>query len=202
MICLACGERSRTRPDRTRFRMSSFTLVIEDRSNARLLRGLLGKEAGTAIRFFAASGRFSLATLARNILVHEGGPVIIVMDADTLDTSLAEGSCDLVETALRNVSPDDRFAVFAFVPELEVVFFEAPDVLLRKFGPEIVNSSIMARGRLQPKAALQEILQRAGTTQSSYLEGLTSEDFDELRQGEQASKFIAAVESLTVGVSR
>jgi hypothetical protein len=36
----------------------------------------------------------------------------------------------------------------------------------------------------------------------SYLEGLTSEDFEELRQGEQASKFIAAVESLTVGVGR
>ncbi|MGP0070132.1 MAG: hypothetical protein ACLQGP_41860 [Isosphaeraceae bacterium] len=108
----------------------------------------------------------------------------------------------MVEAALGSVSPDDRFNVFAFVPELEVVFFEAPNVLIRKFGTEIANSCAIDRGCSRPKPRLQEILHRSGASRPSFFEGLTSEDLDELRQGEQASKFISAVESLTVGVGR
>ncbi len=122
---------------------------------------------------------------------------MIVMDAAS-----SEDSASMVEAALRSVSPYDRFDVFAFVPELEVIFFETPDVLVRKFGTEIVNSSVIDRGCSRPKPTLQELLQSSGTEELSYFQGLTSEDLDELRQGEQASKFISAVESLTVRVGR
>jgi hypothetical protein len=180
--------------------MSSIILVVEERSKVSLLRGLLRNLTDVSFRIFAAGRQMSQASLARNIIFHEGGPLMVVMDADTLDPSQARGACQLVETAIRNVSPDDRFAVFAFVPELEVIFFETPEVLLRKVGPECVNASIMDRGCLQPHASLQEILQRANMTQPSFFEELTNEDLDELRQGEQASKLIAAVERFIVGV--
>ncbi|MEJ7639415.1 MAG: hypothetical protein WKF75_15925 [Singulisphaera sp.] len=128
--------------------------------------------------------------------------MMIVMDADTLDPSQAGTSCSLVEAALRRVSPDDRFDVFAFVPELEVVFFEIPAVLTRRFGSKVVSRSVIDQGCFQPNVTLQKVLDGSGITREGFFKGLTSEDLDDLRQGDQVAKFIAAVEGLDVRVGR
>ncbi len=151
--------------------MNNLTIVVEGRSDAILLRRLLSKHEAIPLRFYAAQGRESLATLGRNILVHEGAPVLVVMDADTLDPRRAVEDCRMVEILLRRFSAEDQSAAFAFVPELEVVFFEAPSVLVRRFGPEIVSQSTIERGRLQPKATLRGILQSSGISCETYFKG-------------------------------
>ena len=131
--------------------MNNCSVVVEGRQDVILLRALLRGRADVSFRFYASGGRASLATVGRNILVHEGGLLIVVMDADTLDPSQADTSCRLIESALRRFSPDERFDVFAFVPELEVVFFEVPTVLTRRFGPEVVSLPVIERGCFEPK---------------------------------------------------
>ncbi len=181
--------------------MNSIAVVVEGRSDAILLRRLLGKSAPVPLRFYATEGQASLATIGRNILVHEGGPLIVVMDSDTFDLGRVETSCSLVETALRNVSPHDRFHVVAFVPELEIVFFEAPTVLTRRFGSEIVSPAKIENGHFRPKNLLLDILKSSDISKrETYFKELTDTDLDELRQGAQASSLLSVVEGLTVGV--
>jgi hypothetical protein len=182
--------------------MLSIAIVVEGRSEAILLRRLLNQGPAVALRFYAAEGRDCLATVGRNILVHDGGPLVVAMDADTFDRAQGESSCRMVEATLRRVSPDDRFGVFAFVPALEVVFFEAPSVLTRRFGSAILSPSVIEKGCVQPSGTQRDILQHMGVAKEAFFRELTVEDLNDLRQGEQASKFISVVEGLTVGVGQ
>ena len=85
--------------------MNNLTIVVEGRLDAILLRRLFSKYEAIPLRFYAAQGRESLATLGRNILVHEVRPVLIVMDADTLDLRRAVEHCRMVEVLLRRLRP-------------------------------------------------------------------------------------------------
>ena len=91
---------------------SSLYIVVEEPADAHIIRGILGKELAGKLRFFAASGRLSLATVGRNILVHEGGPVLLVMDADTRNQQLVErlyaSPRTTVERQLIRPRPDSR----------------------------------------------------------------------------------------------
>ena len=180
--------------------MDWIAVVVEGKSDALLLRRLLEKTLEIPLRFYAADGEISLATVGRNILVHEGGPLVVVMDADTLERSRGDDARRMVGATLRSVAPGDRFEVFAFAPGLEVVFFEAPAVLLRRLGSKIMNRSAIERGSLQPKATLRGLLGGAEIAESDYFRGLTDQDLDDLRQGDQASQLIRVLESLAVAV--
>jgi hypothetical protein len=182
--------------------MNNLSIVVRARSDAILLRRLLSKRESIPLQFYAAEGVISLATVGRNILVHEGAPVLVVMDAETYNPRKAKEECGLVEMLLRRFSAEEDSAAFAFVPELEIVFFEAPSVLVRSFGPEIVSPSTLERGQYQPKTTLRGILQGAGISRESYFKQLGVEDIDELRRGNQLSRLIEVVEGLTVGVGR
>ena len=75
-------------------------------------------------------------------------------------------------------------------------------MLVRRFGPEVVNQATIERGHFQAKCTLETILQGAGLTEETYFKELSSEDIDEIRQGEQVSRLIDVMEGLPVGVGR
>lgn len=171
---------------------STISFVVEGTADAAILRRLLpgGLEPG---RFFAASGRTGLATIARNIAVHEGGPIMIVADADTLDVDRARQDRLLLLAAVHSVSPDPRIGAFQFTPELEVVFFEAPGVLDTIRPGLSTETEAIERGRLAPKQGLRRLL---GGAPDTWLHSLPEERWAELRAGKQASAFADAVRAL------
>jgi len=64
--------------------MIEITLAVKGRSDVILLRRLLSELMNCSFRYYAGEGRVSLATLGRNILVHEGCPLMIVEDVEDL----------------------------------------------------------------------------------------------------------------------
>ena len=136
----------------------------------------------------------SAVTVGRNILVHEGGPVLLAIDSDTLDierqredeaTALAA-----IEVAYATdfITMQPLFKVFTFRPCIEVVFFEAPKALERLLEKQVDERTI-EEGRARPKQLLQELY---GAKESFWLEKLIRQ-IDEpmqdlLRQGEQATR--------------
>src|SRR5258708_30264671 len=60
-----------------------LTIICEGASDTRLIRMLIAHELRGDMKFYASQGRLSLLSLARNLIVHEGGPVLLVMDADS-----------------------------------------------------------------------------------------------------------------------
>jgi hypothetical protein len=105
-----------------------ITFVVETPRDAAILRGLLDKSQLQGSRFFGAQGQISLASLARNILVQEGVPVMVITDAGA-----APGEQVLSENlwAIESVEPPAPFSVFVFSPSLDCVAAEATGQLDR-----------------------------------------------------------------------
>src|SRR5437762_12025506 len=101
---------------------SNLSVVVEGPNDAHIIRAVLEKDLAGKLRFFAAGGRVSLATVGRNILVHEGGQVLLVMDSDTRNQRLVDELQSMAFTATSGVAPSslprlsEWVKVFVFVP--------------------------------------------------------------------------------------
>jgi hypothetical protein len=142
---------------------SKLLSVVEGKTDATAIRAILGADLARRARVFAAQGRTSLVTVARNLFFHEGGPVLIVMDADTTTAHMVEEQKALTRSAVESLIPgsmngrDRGVEVFAFVPDIEVIFFEAPLALERLLG-ERVPPAAVEEGLLIPRKTLAALL--------------------------------------------
>jgi hypothetical protein len=149
-------------------------VIVEGPSDAQIVRAIVGKELASRLRVFAPQGLASLATVGRNVLVHEGGPVLLVMDSDTLDPQLTAELQAMNMVAMSGAitpgaappvfpdSPASQFKVFTFVPEIEAVFFEAPQALDRLLGEEPPQGKVKS-GQFAPRQTLLDLLDHAGS---------------------------------------
>jgi hypothetical protein len=184
-------------------------VVVEGADDARIIRAIAGKELADRLRIFASQGRVSLATVGRNILFHEGGPVLLVMDSDTLNPQRAVELRSMNLAALSGVvtsglqtSPfggaaTPEFKVFTFVPAIEVVFFEAPEALDRLLGKQMPEEKLR-EGHLIPQQTLAELLGngRAPRDYHALLADLDPQVQRALASGAQAKALKEMMESL------
>jgi hypothetical protein len=180
---------------------SSLYIVVEGPTDAQIIRNILGKELAGRLRFFATSGRTSLATVARNLLVHEGGPVLLVMDADTRNPQLVGELRSMTLMATSGVLPpnlprlSDWVQVFAFVPEIEVIFFEAPQSLEIILGKKIPEEKVQ-EGLLAPKATLAKLLGEGKVDYQTLVTSLSPEVASILASSSQAQALKTVIESM------
>jgi len=173
----------------------SCTVVAEELLDAVFLNRVIERALSVTPRFFTGDGQIALTSLARNILVHDGGPVFVVIDAETMNGDTAAEACAMTRMALGHVSANDAFDVCAFVPQLEVVFFEAADVLRRHFADH-VHDVELELGRFSPAQMLDSLLARSGRDTESFIRALDDCDLDALLSGPQLSRFISAADAL------
>jgi hypothetical protein len=181
--------------------MNSINVAVGTQSSLPLLRRLFDGTNGS-FRFFTGVGRPSPSTLGQSVLVREGGPVLVVIDGETLSPRKAAEERDMARGMLQLISTPDSGDAFVFVPGLEVIFFETPGVLLGRFGAEAVTESIIERGHYLPEDTLAKVLSPSGLSKEDFFKSLTSEELEVLRRGPQASKLIAAVEKLAAAAAR
>ena len=180
--------------------MYNLSIVVEGRDDAELLRNVLPTDELTAVRFFAAGGRISLSTVARNILVHEGTPVLLVMDADTLNPDSAEEARQYTKAMISHVANQVPADVFSFMPEIEVIFFEAPEVLAAALGRQLEKAELL-QGITSPKRTLGLLLKQAGGNPAiaDLLTRMDANGIDFLHKGKQMAAFIEAFQRLLEG---
>jgi hypothetical protein len=82
--------------------------------------------------------------------------------------------------------------VFTFVPEIEAVFFEAPEVLERTLGKTLSQEKVKV-GRLVPKQTLTELLHEVGAPSYHAILGRIDRA---IASGAQASALKQMVESM------
>jgi len=187
----------------------SLKIVVEGVTDAQIVRAILGDAVAKKARLFAAKGLAALETIGRNILFHEGGPVLLVMNSETLNPQLTAELESLslaamsgpvtsgIQSPVMMESGTPQFKVFAFVPEIEAVFFESPEVLDRLLGKKPSQEKIK-EGHFVPKHVLTELLAN-GKAQRDYqaiLSHLDPKARHALAAGAQAGRLKAMVESL------
>lgn len=182
----------------------NLKIVAEGLSDIHLLRKILAHEPNGGTRFFGGQGKMSLVSLARNVIVSEGGPVLLVMDADTRNPNLIRENQSMVVSALAGPASQGTFLptpgvfkVFVFVPEIEIVLFEAPKALEAALGKEI-DEEDMEAGKNAPKETLAKLMGESKVLAvNSISRKLNEEAIDILREGEQAKAFLECDRSLT-----
>lgn len=183
---------------------SKLLVVVEGKTDAAAIRAILGADLARRVRVFAAQGRTSLVTVARNLFFHEGGRILIVMDADTTTDHLVDEQKALTRAALESLTPgimngEDRgVEVFAFVPEIEVIFFEAPQALERLVGGSVPQATV-EEGLLIPHKTLAALFRTKGPLDKAAMlyERLADPEIANLvAQGKQATDLREAVISI------
>lgn len=172
-------------------------IVVEGRTDASILRAILGDDLKSKTRFFSGEGKMGLATIGRNLLIHEGGPVLVVRNSDTLNAEHSEEEELLVGYALASVAPGSMFRIFTFKPAIEVVFFEAPDALERLLGKPIAPETVR-EGSFIPKQTVETLLHEAATGMDylSFVSNIDSEIGGALAKGHQAVALIDKVRAM------
>lgn len=179
---------------------NELAVVVESRAESVLMERLLSRGPSLGACFLPAEGQGSLVTIARSIMVHEGGPLIVVTGAETSNPRFAAETRGLARFAIEQVAPDPTFDVFMFIPQVDVVFFEAPCILRRRFGAALTETAL-AVGRFDPLNTLESLLAPEGLTREEFYRALSDEDVDAVLAGPQASQFVAAVEALVGSAS-
>jgi hypothetical protein len=180
---------------------ASLSVVVEGPADARIIRAVLGKELSAALRFFATGGRASLATIGRNILVHEGDPVLLVMNSYTRNQHLVEELQSMAFVATSGMAPSGParsggwVKVFSFVPEIEVLFFEAPQSLELILGKKVPEEKI-EEGLLAPEAVLLKVFGNGQINYETLATGMSPEVASLLAGGKQAQALRATIESM------
>jgi hypothetical protein len=182
---------------------SRMIIVCEGLSEVHLLRKLMGRELTGDMKFYASQGRSSLVSLARNLIVHEGGPVFLVMDADSTNAHVREELEAITTVAMHGAASGGTFLaipglfkLFMFVPEIEAVFFEAPEVLERVTGKPI-SQDVVEGGLKAPAATLAKLTGNSKPVAVDLLSAkLDEKALDMLRKGKQALAFRMNIEEL------
>lgn len=104
--------------------------------------------------FYAGQGKVNAAALASSVLFEETHPVLLVRDADTYDKEAQKERNGLAASLMRQRASEERFRVFSFSPEIEVIFWEMGALDLSSIPP-------LYLAQKGPKAALETYLEKS-----------------------------------------
>lgn len=132
--------------------MRKVLVVTEGASDAAVLKVLL-RTLPVPSEVVSANGRSSALSLARTLAGIRQTPTVLVIDADSTDPEAVEERRRFLRESLSQVAPPEMWRVIILVPELEIVFFDAPEVLAKLIGRKPTPSQLRD-ARYRPKEVL------------------------------------------------
>jgi hypothetical protein len=158
-------------------------IVVEGPTDEVILRALLPDEVLDSLVIVPVGSRSSPVSIARTLLVTKHKPVVLLTDSDTRNETRLQEQRQTTEELLKAVSGKIPVKVILCVPEIETVFFHAPQVIERVFGGGMPKELfLLARDR--PKEILSELFAREAPGPRdlrSLLDVLDHEDIEALR---------------------
>jgi hypothetical protein len=134
----------------------NLSVLTQSNFDGMLLATLLAEEQERGeIEVRVASGLTSGYSVARTILAVKRIPVAVVIDADSPEPEVASERRRRAEEVLGDAAGGVPFRVIVAVPELEILFFERPDLLRRVFGE--LDEHVMELARLSPRRAIGKL---------------------------------------------
>lgn len=133
------------------------TIFVEGPAEQTLLERLLADlPAAANVRVVAAGSADDARPRTRKELLVHQRPALLVIDADSVDSDRVEQQQRELEAYLAWGGNGVPYEVVQFVPTMEALFFDAPDVLEHLVGRK-VDELMLAAGEIAPKAVLQRI---------------------------------------------
>jgi hypothetical protein len=184
-------------------------VITEQQPEADLLRRILPDTLCDRVWIGAGggvSGISGVKSLASTMAVSRGTPVAIVVDAKSTDPEMIQYRRQDIEEVVLYVSTGVPIKVILAVPQLEIVFFQDPQLLRRLFDSR-VTAEILCLARANPRCALNELLAGSDSIHQpeEILAALTPQDFETLRQADvirELADFLRQVRELAPSTAR
>jgi hypothetical protein len=171
-------------------------VVAEGPSDCRLIERLLEAADVEDRRVLSRGGRSAAISLATSLRVMTSDPVVLVLDADTMDDARIREQERIVSDLLERGGPGAEFKVVFVKPEIEAVYFSAPEWLEQVLGRELSEADL-ARAEGQPRRVLDQF--RNGLAEDALPDRLDDEAVSKLSRHpamadliEFARKFVPA----------
>lgn len=158
-------------------------VVTEGESDRRLLELLLADElTSNLVQIWNSHGYNAALSTARSLAAVRAVPVALVLDADTINEEGVADRRNYLEEALGSAAASAPWSVFLAVPELEIIFYDAPGVVEATFGVTL-NELQRELANVQPKRELEKLmLPRQITSVTQLLDLLSQEQMALLRE--------------------
>ena len=172
-------------------------IVCEGITDAQLLQQILPKELLNDVEIVAAGGLSAIKSLARSLIVRRQLPVLIVVDADSVEPNVIHERLNSIEEIVKSVAISTPVKVVLAVPSIEIIFFE--DILLLsdllEYGPSQAQE-MMNLAKSQPDKAVRKFLGRFPKNNLINQLKLTNDNLEILRKVPFIQEIIYFLQSL------
>ena len=139
--------------------MKQVYVFVEGATDAEFLRRILPPEVLQHAEIVPAGGSSGIPSLARTVLVRRKKPIVVVMDADSMDPDAIEERQQSTEELIRAADGSIPVKVVVAVPEIEAWLLAAPEALARALGAP-VPSELLPLARRDPSGVLQQLAEK------------------------------------------
>jgi hypothetical protein len=159
-------------------------VIVEGALDIEILTRLVPPNLCSDIVITAGGGVDGVKSLARSLAASHRKPIAIVMDADTSDPQLVESRRQSMVELVRSAASSVPVTVIMAIPQLEVVFFEAPGPLDRLYPNNVANPLLFELARSNTRQALTSLdpSEALSTILRKLLDGVMDEDLAAFRQ--------------------
>ena len=181
--------------------MMNAYVVVEGMSDVAILRAVLDAKLLENVFLVDAGGAASIPSLARSLVARRSVPVAIFADADSLQEEVVGERREQFKDLVNSVAGRIPSAVVLAVPEVEVIFFSAPDMIKRVFGE--APPELMALGRRDPKGVLAQLgkMSDKAWDVNKALDLMTDNDLEQLRQTQPIKELANFLEQVRDGAA-
>ena len=178
-------------------------IVVEGTSDAAVVRALLPTKLRAAYPLVPVGERSNISSFAQTLLVKHKEPLAVMVDTDSLDPGVIYERYVTISQLLAAVAGGTPFKVVLCIPVIEVIFFNAPDILERLFPNVDLNSYVMFYKK-QPKEVLDFLFEHGGGPKNlaELLDNLTENDAERLRAIGPIRELIMFIQEVAGAVGR
>lgn len=135
-------------------------IVVEGPFDADVLRVTLSPHTLRNAQFVIGGGKSSGVSLARSLISDRGEPLLLVMDADTVHQEAIQEQEKVYRELLGAVAINTPYDVVLAIPELEILFFQDPDILARALNLPL-EQEVVVNGIYEPRKTLNAMLRKS-----------------------------------------
>lgn len=170
------------------------TIIVEGLTDEAILRALLPGELVDACNLMPTAGRSTIVSVARTHLIKSQAPTAVVLDTDTLDSTIIAETVQTTRYLMGAVAGNTPFDVIYCVPHIEAIFFDHPAALHRIF-PQSAAVFIPRFAKTQPKDQLDLLFQKGGGPGSlnAFLDQFTPDEVESLRAAQPIQQLMAFI---------
>lgn len=174
--------------------MSNIYVIVEGPREIRFLSRLLPNPMVEQVTFVNGRGSYGAESLARSVAATKSVPVVLLMDADTTDSTLIAQRRQDVNYLIRQTSSGSPFQLLLAVPTIETVLF-ADRALLEGLIDRQLTDLEWHLGQQQPRDLLETVTGNGTIFIDRLLERLSEEQVGVLRQHPLIQALMGAVEA-------